>query len=296
MEKNKRLFLFAAFDSKNIHHGVIDDPLVIFLRELSTLGDVVFFMDNDVADSELEKITPLVLFAGAARHGEYDFGSYKRGYLWVRDNNLLDNYDWAYFVNDSVYAPFYPLRPIIETLESKTADATGMVFNARKRNPHIQSWFFGTSKKLFMSDYFDSFITSVVKHSNKRAVYQYEDGFTELCKQNSVQISAAYYVRNREIYNNVKGLFCKGLPFMKKKVFRRRYGALGRQVLYVLNHISPELSSAIIKHAQYLYGEDYVNRFLTDNILKIMCRYIRYAGYKLFKIKNTSLPNTPQVQ
>jgi len=274
--------LFAAFDSKNIHDGVIDDSLLMYVRELSGLGDVVFFQDNDVADSELEKIAPLVLFAGAARHGEYDFGSYKRGYLWARDRRLLENYDWLYLVNDSVYAPLHPLRPLVEALESKNADVTGMVYNARKKKPHVQTWFFGTSRKVFLSDYFDGFITSVVRHEEKGAVCRlYEDGFTELCKQKNLHIAAIYYVRFREVYNDIKGLFLKGLPFMKKKAFTRRHGALGRQVLYVLNHISPELRSAIIRHAQYLYGEDYVGKFLTCNMLKIFSRYIIYAWRKV---------------
>lgn len=283
MGTKKRLFLFAAFDSKNIHNGIIDDTLIIYIRELSEIGDVVFFQDNEAAESELKKIAPFVLFANAARHGEYDFGSYKRGYLWARDNSLLDNYDWVYLVNDSVYAPLYPLRPVIETLESKNTDVTGMVFTDRKKNPHIQSWFIGTSKKVFMSGYFYSFITSVAKPNNKSDIYKYEDGFTELCKQNNLRSAAAYYVRNREIYNNIKGLFRKDLPFMKKKAFRRRHGALGRQTLYVLNNISPELKAAIVKHAQYLYGEDYVNKFLTNSILKIFYRKISYAVYRLLK-------------
>lgn len=282
MEKKKRLFLFASFDPKNINDGKVDGTVICYINELSKLGDVVYFQDNDISESELSKISHLVLFACATRHGEYDFGSYKRGYLWARNSNLLENYDWVYLVNDSVYAPLHPLHPIIETLEGKNVDVTGMVFTARKKRPHIQSWFIGMSKKIFMSDVFDSFITSVVIHDDKRAVYKYEDGFTELCNQKKWNYDTAYRVRNREIYNNIKGLFCKGLPFMKKKAFKRKCGALGRQVQYVLNHVSPETRSAIIKNAEYLYGKDYVNYFLTNNLLKIAYRNIKYVWYKFF--------------
>jgi len=282
MKKKKRLFLFAAFDPKDVHNGIIDDSLIMYIRELSKLGDIVFFQDNDTK-SELKEIAPFVLFANVKRHGEYDFGSYKYGYLWAKNNNLLNNYNWIYLVNDSVYAPLHPLGPIIEDLETKDVDVTGMVFTARKKRSHIQSWFVGISKKIFMSDVFDSFITSVTKHENKRAVYKYEDGFTELCNQKEWSYDTAYRVRNREIYNNIKGLFCKGLPFMKKKAFKRKCGALGRQVQYVLNHTSPELRSAIIKNVEYLYGKEYVNRFLTGNLLKIAYRNIQYLCSKLLK-------------
>ena len=40
--------------------------------------------------SELEKLAPYCLYTSGIRHGEYDFGSYKRAYIWAKQNlNLL---------------------------------------------------------------------------------------------------------------------------------------------------------------------------------------------------------------
>ena len=44
----KRLFLFAAYDKNN----VIDDTVVHYVKHLSSLGDVIFVMDNHLSQSE----------------------------------------------------------------------------------------------------------------------------------------------------------------------------------------------------------------------------------------------------
>ena len=117
----KRLFLFAAYDAQ----GLVDATLVHYLRALSELGDIIVTVDNDVAPDEFKKISkiPHVLHAAAARHGEYDFGSYKRCYKYARDKQILDKYDWVYLVNDSVLGPLSNLAPILENLDSRGADS-----------------------------------------------------------------------------------------------------------------------------------------------------------------------------
>ena len=84
----KRLFIFASYDKDSI----IDNTLLHYLRALSELGDIVFTMDNDTQESEMKKLSdiPHILHATAVRHNEYDFGSYKRGYMWAHENKILD--------------------------------------------------------------------------------------------------------------------------------------------------------------------------------------------------------------
>ena len=162
----KRLFIFAGY----YKFQSVDYTLLYYLNSLSALGDIVFNMDNDLPDNELAKITaiPNMLSAAAHRHGEYDFGSYKRGYVWARDNKILDKYDWVYLVNDSVFGPFVPLEPLIEKMENSGADFTGML---RQIFTHldntIHSWFAGLSKSIVNSDFFNDFICNVHNYSNK---------------------------------------------------------------------------------------------------------------------------------
>ena len=72
----KRLFLFAFYDPQ----GVVGEAALRYLEALQPLGDIVLATDCDLQPGEAEKLAPWVLSFTAARHGEYDFGSYKRAY------------------------------------------------------------------------------------------------------------------------------------------------------------------------------------------------------------------------
>ena len=65
---------------------------------------------------KLLKIKDLVIHHICEPHREYDFGSYKRGYRWATENNVLKNYDNLIFCNDSAFGPFYSLESIFKSL------------------------------------------------------------------------------------------------------------------------------------------------------------------------------------
>ena len=129
---NKRLFLFAGFNAQHI----IDDALVYYVRALSKCGDVVLCMDSDCSDAELQKLAPYVLHATAQRHGEYDFGSYKRAYMYATDTGILDKYDFVYMVNDSVYGPLMDIKPSLIKMERTNCDAFGLAYNKMASRTH----------------------------------------------------------------------------------------------------------------------------------------------------------------
>ena len=278
--KSKRLFIFAAYDPQG---GIVDDSLITYVKNLSEIGDVVLYMDNDTPESELSELKEYTLYTGASKHGEYDFGSYKRAYTWANNNLKLSDYEWVYFVNDSVYAPLHPILPTLNKLESAETDAIGMVMKKHKTKPHIKSWFFGLSTNLILLNEFYSFITGVEKQTDKGMVtHLYENGLTRLLIKNNWSWNYAFTVTRHGIYNNVKSLFINGLPFMKKSAFSRRHGSLGRQVLYILNHVNPKITNAIMENANRIYGIEYVKSFLTRNIFVIMYRNIKHSLYKFF--------------
>ncbi|MCQ2562782.1 MAG: glycosyl transferase family 1, partial [Alphaproteobacteria bacterium] len=90
-----RLFIFAGYSNT----GTVSDSLLYYIKSLSKLGDIVLYMDSDISKKELSKISKYCLFVSAKRHGEYDFGSYKRGYLYAAKHGLFNKYSWIYFVN-----------------------------------------------------------------------------------------------------------------------------------------------------------------------------------------------------
>lgn len=82
----KRTAVFAHYDKNNL----IQDYVVYYLSELKKYAEkIIFVSDSDVLPEELKKIEGIVEQSIIGRHGEYDFGSYKRGFLYAKENNLL---------------------------------------------------------------------------------------------------------------------------------------------------------------------------------------------------------------
>lgn len=276
--KPKRLFLFAGYDK----NGTIDPALVYCVRALSQSGDVIVFMDSDCPKSELQKLNKITLYAHGVRHGEYDFGSYKRAYVWATENLNLSDYDFVYMVNDSVYGPLYNIAPYLERMENMGTDGFGMVKNPNTDHPHIQSWFIGLRPSIFLSNWYDTFIRSVTKLASKGQITrQYEHGLSKKILAHNLTWKCLYTVKNRGIYNQVKKLYIAEMPFMKKLAFTRHYGSLGRQILYVLNHVDDDTRIAITLSAQMQYSDKYLNWLLTTNPLKIFFRQLKHTTKKI---------------
>lgn len=229
----RRLFLFAAYDKE----GIIDDTLLHYLNYLSDYGDIVFVMDNVAEKSELNKLNaiPNLLYYSAERHGEYDFGSYKRCYQWAAKENLLDKYDWVYLVNDSVYGPLFDIRSILEDLESRGADLIGMIDFTNKFTPRqVQSWFVGLSAKIANSDFISNFMDSIKTQTDKQLiVLKYEVGLShEILRRGykmATYISGETGEPQHRVYDVPLEMLKIGLPFIKKQAL---VNLQGMQYLY----------------------------------------------------------------
>ena len=273
MKKTKRLFLIAGYDP----NGHITPALVHQVREFAKYGDCVLTMDSDCPDSETKKLSPFCKYVAATRHGEYDFGSYKCDFVWAKDNLNLGDYDFVYMINDSMYGPFFDMGEYLNKMESFGTAAFGMVQKTGGRFEHIQSWFIGMTPEVFMSDWFDEFITSVKKVHSKTAVTAlYENGFTRLLNRHNIKWQCMYSVFNRGIYNRVKHLYLIKMPFMKKLAWTRHCGSLGKQILFVLNKLPKTLRQDILTSARMTLGDKYVDWLLTRNPIKILYRYGKY--------------------
>ncbi len=224
----KRLFLFAAYDKQ----GIIDDTLLHYVRCLAEYGDVIFWMDNTAANAELNKLNqiPNVLHKVAERHGEYDFGSYKRGYLWAYKKKILKKYDWVYLVNDSVYGPLFDIRNILEDLESRNVDLTGMIDFTNKFTPiQVQSWFVGLSARVANSDFIRNFMAQVRSQTDKQLiVLKYEVGLSQVVLRHgykmSTYISGETGDGQHRVYDAPLEMLKLGLPFIKKQGLANLFG------------------------------------------------------------------------
>lgn len=279
----KRLFLFAGYDP--VGAARIDDATIIYVRALSKLGDVIYYADNDLSESELKKISPYTIYAGGTHHHEYDMGSHKRSYEWLRTTYTNHKHDFIYLVNDSVYLTG-DIKNTILALEKLDTDAFGVICRPHKTRTHIQSWFIGMTPRVFNSDAFNNFIRGVTRQKSKGEITRlYELGFTRMLTENNFSWACLYKILGRGIYNNVVKNFRRGLPFIKKLSFTRHGGSLGRQIKYVLNHIAPKYQNAILQNANYVWGEKYVKNLLTYNPFKIIYRFLKYSLNKITREK-----------
>lgn len=230
--KNNRLFLFAAYNKQEY----ISDTLIDYLNFLSRYGDIVLCFDSDVSKTELNKLKNIknILYVLAGRHGEYDFGSYKRTYQYAYDTKLLNKYDWCYFVNDSVYCLNMP-EYLLKDIESKGADLVGMVKYRDCQTPeHIQSWFMGISKKIANAEFMHDFINGISRQQKKiDIILKYEIMFSRIIiNQGFKMASFVPHAHNTTtVYKNPYALLNYGVPFIKKKAVQYMRD-INRAVLY----------------------------------------------------------------
>jgi lipopolysaccharide biosynthesis protein len=270
----KRLFLFAFYDPQ----GVVGEAALRYLEALHALGDIVLATDCDLQPGEAEKLAPLVVSYEAARHGEYDFGSYKRAFRQAD----LAGYDFVYLLNDSVVGPLCPLEPYLQRMEALGTDAFGLVLNPSRHGRHLQSWFIGLKPSVFRAPWFAEFLTGVEALVRKEDVCnQYENGLVRLLEAHQASYAGLWELRGKAIYNAVGRLSRQGFPFLKKSAFTRHGGSLGAAVAKTLAKADPVMADAVISDLDRLYGEEYRRWFLSATPLRAFGRYFRYLSGKL---------------
>jgi len=205
--KHHRCAVFAAF----CQEGTIDEPLLFLLSELSKAVDTLIFVaDSPIFPAEAEKLTPYVDYILCERHGELDFGSFKRGFEAAEKNGFLTDVEQLIFCNDSCIGPFRPFQDYFDRFSD--ADFSGMCLKewgykkVPKRiylaeMPVLVSYFFAVSRKVFQSDYFRQFIHSIKKEQYKLDILiNYEQRLTELLIDQGIQPQSWFSPRPKDSY------------------------------------------------------------------------------------------------
>lgn len=119
IQSSKAIAIFA-FYSKD---AKIHNYTIYYLKELKKVVDaIVFVADNELAPTEIVKLEGIVIHSLCKRHGCYDFGSYKRGFLWAEENALLNDAEELIFCNDSCYGPVYPFQEVFDVMQDCEED------------------------------------------------------------------------------------------------------------------------------------------------------------------------------
>ena len=84
LQSDKNTAIYAAYSED----GTISDYVVTYLKKLKEIApNIIYVTDNQMSKNELRKIKPYANHVIAHRHGEYDWGSFKRGYNWLIAQN-----------------------------------------------------------------------------------------------------------------------------------------------------------------------------------------------------------------
>ncbi len=227
----KRIAIFAHYDKNNL----IQDFVIYYLSELKKCVEkIIFVSDSDVLPEELKKIENLVYHSIVGRHGEYDFGSYKRGFLYAKENELLKDCEELIFANDSCYAPLYPFEDMFSEMSAKPLDFWGAVFCdtgleikegkcIQAKINHLQSYFVIFKPQVFNSKIFSDFISSVKKENTKEEIVaNYEVRMTELLEENGFNYDSYSSVSKKVPSAHINAYYEMikedKLPFLKRTI------------------------------------------------------------------------------
>lgn len=195
----RRAIVFAGYS----YDGTIFSDVYPYLEELRKYADYIVAvydnsnLNNDEAKKLVDNYVDTLIIK---RHEEYDFGSYKRGYLYLKEKEVLNSVDKLILCNDSVIFQGRSLEPFFKREEKKdfygfTAYKRGIQYNTPQKGipPHIQSYFLSISKEIYSQDWFHNFIMSVKKEPDKQdVIVNYELGISKLINEHGYPLTSFY--------------------------------------------------------------------------------------------------------
>lgn len=177
-KKTNRYAIFAGYNANQ----TIPDYVITYLKGLNEVTDgVIYIADSELKEEEYKKIKNLVIYTKHHRHNEYDWGSYKQGFNWLKEHGYLEKAEELILANDSCYAPLTSFKPMFKQMENrKELDFWGDLQNTVFTN-HIQSYFIVLRKPVINSKAFQQFINSVT-HQKYTPLYitEYEIKLTPM--------------------------------------------------------------------------------------------------------------------
>ena len=269
----KRICLFAGFDK----HGILDDYVLYYIKELSKLYDVFYWTDNSLNGEDLNKLKPYTKFAMAQKHGKYDFGSWSE-ILNAIGYEALEKYDEMLLVNDSCFGPIFDIQKVFNEMSEKGLDAWGMC-----GNKFIMSFFIVLKSAVFRSETFKCFFRNIVHEEDKVLVIKkYEQGFSKMLTSEGFKtgvylkgndINSFYKLNRKMIKESLKNL----MPWWGRLFVRF---SPNKVRLYSDDFILPFLMRMpLLKKNAIYYNENLIPVYYRDLIVK-------YSNYPASLIEN----------
>ncbi len=307
---SQRIGKIAIFASFSID-GKIDDYVVYYLKSLKKVCDAIIFVaDNPIVPKEVEKIEKYVTYAKFERHEEHCFGSYKCGYLYALNNNLLDKAEELIFCNDSFCGPVFPFKKMFDEMVGRKIDFWGVVSNDRNEY-YLDKSFLVFKNKVFNTNEFIEFWKHIEKPINvKQFANKYEKELTQkLINQGFTCDSYIEFTNDKTKYPYIFDdnpvyfplwLLKQGCPLLKIKTLHKygdNFESVNRVISY-LKHKNVELGNIIDKYKQVLAKVKFSVVMPTYNRKDIISEAINsilnqtYQEFELIIVDDGSSDNT----
>ena len=257
-DRKKRIAIFASFSKNNI----IADYVIYYLRALHKVVDqIVFVSDNEMEKGEADKLSDVVATTICYRHEMYDFGSYRIGYFWALEHNLLEDVDELIFANDSCYGPVYPFERVFREMDKRECDFWGLT-DSYETEHHLRSFFLVFRRNVFTSVAFHNFVSGFVQQKTSwDYVCLYERRFTGVLEKNGFKSSVCIDIdedtRKSLAFRSGNGnltlfpvfLHDHGMPLVKVKAMNGTFGfdlhESPRVLLQKIKDVNPDVHRII---------------------------------------------------
>lgn len=211
-----RLVIYASYDNQ----GIVHDYVISYLKRLKRIADkIIFIADNKAKAEEKQKLNGLVEFCDFAPHGEYDFGSYKRGYQYASKQGLLEEADELILCNDSCFSVM-DFDQMFSEMNQRDCDFWG-VTDSLEIQHHLQSYFLVFKKNVFTHQEFANWLGAVThKNDFREIVKTYEVPLKSFLEK--LGFKGESFIKAKTICNQTEypiTLIHQKAPLLKRKVF-----------------------------------------------------------------------------
>ena len=238
----KRTVLLASYSAD----GLISDSLIYLLKGLKEVADnIILIADSPILRSELSKLDGLVSYARYRRHGAYDFGSYRDGLKYLRENGYLDKEctEELIMMNDSCYGPVYPFSESFRRMANEIWDFWGYV-----QSSYICSFFYVFNRRIIDSRLLDEFMCRVQgKVDRYTAIAEFEMKLTKVLTEQ--KMISKTYVSEEELSINHRNILTLlrdyRIPLIKKKSLNGDARESAVAAMKIIERDNPDLYSLI---------------------------------------------------
>ena len=219
-QEDKNIAIFAHYDK----HNIIDDYVLIYLQNIKKFcSKIIFVSDGTLSHQEQQKISKITNNIIAKKHQEYDFGSWKLGFNFLKEKYPQDftNTNKLIFANDSCYciSKFDSLFAQIDKMPE--IDCFGITDSKKYGDYtqyidyHLQSYFLVFQNNLFKESFFNDFMQNITKETDKvDIIVKYEVGLSKTMSKNNKKLFAIF---GKDILQDYAD---KNKASIKKKTFK----------------------------------------------------------------------------